>query len=119
MAQLLEVVRIKLQQCHPSFIDYDTDSGAFCLPPKGSYLMLLFKKPGGSEADLFTTLRSYRAEKERYYRAKRGEWFDVIISGQSAANPTMDAVQHKNSVPKINTTLGCPDPDLFDEFKNR
>jgi hypothetical protein len=77
--KLLEVVNVKLEGLSPVFLNYDTDFGLFKLPKKGKYMMLVFEKPcnhiGG--INLFTTLRRWTEEKERYYRGAIGAVFVV------------------------------------------
>ena len=71
---LMDVIDIKLEKLSEKFLFYDTNFGEYKLPKKGDYLMLIFKK---TEYDIFTTLRRRTPEKERYYRSKIGEVFEI------------------------------------------
>jgi len=79
-AYLLEVLVVELAELSAAFLDYDTDGGRFALPKRGKYMMLIFKKPHEDHVcayHLFTTLRRWTAEKERYYRGLIGKPIDV------------------------------------------
>ncbi|MBE7413393.1 MAG: hypothetical protein HS129_15255 [Leptospiraceae bacterium] len=86
-AQLLEVLNIELEKLSGYFITYDTifwDEGEmhpdlYPLPEKGDYLLLIFEKISAPNRDIFTTLRRYTQEKEKYYRDSIGKVFDVVI----------------------------------------
>jgi hypothetical protein len=77
--KLLEVVNVKLEELSPVFLNYDTDFGKFKLPKSGKYMMLIFVKPSKNAGafNLFTTLRRWTEEKERYYRGAIGVVFNV------------------------------------------
>lgn len=75
-AKLLETIPVNLEDLHPSFIAYDTDNGAYELPKKGKYIMLIFAKGNN---DIFTTIRRFTPQKFEDYKAKRGEVFQIII----------------------------------------
>jgi len=89
-ATLLDVIPVELSECSRAFLDYDTDGGKFILPPKGKYLMLVFKKPkegtGISADNLFTTLRRYTPEKMDYYRGLVGSDLQVVYAHE---NPSL------------------------------
>jgi hypothetical protein len=74
-AVLLDVFIVNIEECSKAFLDYDTDDGLFELPKKGKYMVLLFKKFG--MPDLFTTIRRWTPEKEKWYRSGIGNTFDV------------------------------------------
>lgn len=59
------------------FIEYDTHKvkGGFYPLPNGKLIVLLF---GGSET-VFTTIRRWTPEKEKYYKSSMGELFEIII----------------------------------------
>ena len=81
IATLIEVVVVELSNLSKQFIAYDAE-GKFPLPSSGAYMMLLFKKPGRIDSDttdLFTTMRRYTFEKEKFYRENIGQVFDVKI----------------------------------------
>lgn len=85
-AQLLEVIPVRLESLSADFIDYDTNKGAYPLPKRGDYLMLVFLKPHEdyfSDTNLFTTIRRNISWKEEYYRGLIGEWFTVEITNLS------------------------------------
>jgi len=83
-ATLIDVRRIDLSTLPQRFKDYDTDNGLYTLPPKGDYLMLVFLKPYEAEgvcaSNLFTTLRRFTPDKERYYLGAIGEMFLVEVN---------------------------------------
>lgn len=81
-AILIEVLNVNLESLSASFIEYDTNCGIFKLPKKGKYLMLIFLKQKENyicSNDLFTTLRRWTEDKEKYYRESIGTTFDIII----------------------------------------
>lgn len=61
------------------FINYDTTSidGSMFSLKKGKYLLLVFL---GDKNIPFTTVRSYTAEKEKYYKDNLYQIFDIIIA---------------------------------------
>jgi len=83
-ARLLAVEKIELADQHPSFLAYDTDYGEnhhFPLPSAGTFLLLIFLKPHeeGPALNLVSTLRPWTWSKEQYYRALRGNIFEVEV----------------------------------------
>lgn len=78
VAKLLQVVRVKLEDLSQELRDYDTDFGAYQLPLKGDYLMLIFLQ--GHTRGLFTTLRRETPSKLAYYMRSVGEVFNVEVS---------------------------------------
>lgn len=77
-ARLLDAHPVQLELLSPDFLDYDTaidGGGYYKLPRKGRYLMLIFARP--DNVGLFTTLRRWTPEKERYYREMTGQRFKV------------------------------------------
>lgn len=89
IAKLLEVIPVELSDLSAEFLEYDTDNGAYELPKKGKYLMLIFQnatvynvKPSEiyrPEQHIFTTIRRETPEKLLYYRKNIGELFNVIV----------------------------------------
>jgi len=77
-ACLLQVIQVDLSDITQEMRNYDTDFGKYPLPPKGSYLMLIFMKPTGG--GLFTTLRRETPQKLEYYKGLVGEWLAVEVS---------------------------------------
>lgn len=73
-AQLLQVLVVDLSELSKPFLDYDTDNGVYELPNKGKYLLLIYKY-----GSLFTTLRRWTEEKEKYYRENIGKTFDIVV----------------------------------------
>lgn len=79
-ADLLFVVKVKLENLPPSFIDYDTtyfvgendqSFANYPLPKKGDYIVLfLLAKEDGF---IFTTIRRWTPQKEKYYEGLRGK----------------------------------------------
>ena len=76
-ARLLQTFVVDLADLSAEFLDYDTAAGTYQLPTKGKFLLLIFLKPGG--VDLFTTLRRWTPEKERFYTQKTGEIFYISL----------------------------------------
>lgn len=82
-ARLLDVQEVELSNLSAEFLAYDTANGAYQLPPKGAYLLLIFLKPGGIHT--FTTLRRSTPEKQRYYRDLIGETLTVAVAETTMA----------------------------------
>ena len=82
-AKLLDVHEVELSNLSAELLDYDTATGAYQLPKSGTYLMLIFLKPGG--LDLFTTLRRSTPEKLRYYKSLIGEIMAVDVAQSSVS----------------------------------
>jgi hypothetical protein len=78
VARLLQVIDIDLSDLTAEMRAYDTANGAYTLPAKGAYLMLIFQKPGSIH--LFITLRRSTPEKRDYYTRLVGERFTVQIN---------------------------------------
>jgi hypothetical protein len=74
--KLLEVININIENLSKEFLEYDTDNGKYKLPEKGKFMILIFKK---NMTDIFTTIRRWTSEKEKYYHDAIGKWFSVII----------------------------------------
>lgn len=80
-ALLVQVLRVKRADLAPEFIRYDTeyragDGGTEQYPLTArEYLLLLLVTNGR----LWTTLRSWDKEKEKYYRGLVGEQFDIVV----------------------------------------
>jgi hypothetical protein len=75
-ALLLAVFNVRLEKLRKVFLDWDTQDGLYKLPKKGKFILLLFAK---DDYNLFTTLRRYTPEKEKYYRSKIGYFFWVDV----------------------------------------
>ena len=85
-SKLLDVLPIRLEDLSLDFILYDTsylDGGEeklYALPARGAYMILLLQANSGA-GPMWTTIRSqWPPEKLEYYRSKRGEVFECVIS---------------------------------------
>jgi hypothetical protein len=83
-AILLSIHIVSIENISSYFKDYDTDRGKYILPDRGKFLLLIFEKCRSIDTwtksrNLFTTLRSYTDDKEKYYQRKIGERFEIII----------------------------------------
>jgi hypothetical protein len=80
-AELLQVIRVHHDDLAQPFIQYDTEVNgvrAWNLPRTHLLLLILATNtPAGME--LFTTLRSWNEEKEKYYRTNVGTEFDIEV----------------------------------------
>lgn len=77
--RLLEVLTARSVDLHQSFLDYDTttaDNTKYQIHDDEDVLVLLFI----FKTELFTTIRKYTEEKERYYRSLRGSYMKVLIN---------------------------------------
>ena len=87
-ARLLDVVDFELSSMSEPMRDYDTtyetddQDGKYPLAQHGLALLLIFQKPtqGMKAFNVFTTIRRYTGEKQRYYRSMIGKVFDVVIT---------------------------------------
>jgi hypothetical protein len=86
-AMLLAVFNTTSEEIHEQFRLYDTmyvdEKGAsYYELPKGKLIILLLKSSpitSPEEQELWTTIRRWTPEKEKYYRSNIGKLFDVII----------------------------------------
>jgi hypothetical protein len=81
-AVLLGVEKRKIEELPADFIDYDTEyyresmtSLYYQLPEKGDFLILFFWAK-----QVFTTIRRWTPEKEKYYRSMVGKTFKIEVS---------------------------------------
>jgi len=88
-AILLEVLRVKSEDLHPRFIEYDTiyfdklaNNWAYYKLPKGEVLILILKSASCHAEELWTTIRRYTPQKYEYYKNLRGETFKIEIIKQ-------------------------------------
>lgn len=87
VANLLDVFKVNLEDLSPFMRGYDTKYptkgkiGYYPLPRRGIYLLLIFKKKGRIPF-LFTTIRRWTPQKEKYYRGAIGEEFKVVIGDE-------------------------------------
>lgn len=85
MTSLLAVFTADSKEFHEIFVKYDTlisilsnkGNVEYYQLPKGKVLVLLFMT--GSEPRLWTTIRRWTPEKEKYYRSKIGQDFEIEI----------------------------------------
>jgi hypothetical protein len=80
LARLLFVHKIKLENQSEWFVKYDTESidgSHYELPKKGDYLFLLYELTDGT---MFTTMRRWTVEKEKYYRSLEGQFLEVVVT---------------------------------------
>lgn len=91
---LLEVFKTNSEDLCKQFVEFDaiyhadTDEAVKFYPlPKGEVLVLLFESNSGYNPNygVWTTVRRYTPEKEAYYKARRGQKFDVIINEKEDA----------------------------------
>jgi len=73
-ARLIEVLVVNRKNLSPQFIHYDTDE-IYVLSKQEEHLLLIFEKSPGN---IFTTLRVWTPEKEKYYRNTIGKIFSII-----------------------------------------
>jgi hypothetical protein len=84
-ANLLHVFQVHYDKLDKDFIAYDTcyegEKGEllYYQLPKTELLCLLFFSRNG---ELFTTLRKWNPEMERYYKSMTGRWFEVKINAK-------------------------------------
>ena len=101
-ALLVDVHIVELADLSPSFLEYDTvtiNGDHYPLPKRGKYMMLIFAKPQlGLGSNLFTTLRRWTQEKERYYRSGIGSLVEVeYITPPAKENSGERALEHSTS----------------------
>ena len=73
---LIEVINVNLEQLSQAFLNFDTDNGTYELPTNGRAMLLIFK----AELGIFTTLRRWTPQKERYYRSQITHNFTLQIN---------------------------------------
>lgn len=83
-AKLLFALITELEYLPKCFRDYDTESGLYKLPPRGTFIILMFQKPSsanfhGPAENLFTTIRRYTPTKAKYYKEAIGENFIIEV----------------------------------------
>ena len=85
---LLEVLTVEQKELSSGFVEYDTSyferlggeliKKNFPLP-KGKVLILILNSPYAFKDNLWTTIRRYTPEKEKYYRSIRGQKVEIVI----------------------------------------
>ena len=85
-ATLLTVFVVERKTLSPEFITYDTayidgdHASYYELPKQGNVIILLLQStPQQCNPELWTTVRRWTTEKERYYRSGIGAVFDIVI----------------------------------------
>ncbi len=78
-ARLLEVLNTTKEELSEEFIEYDTVTlkGDNYPLPDGKLIVLLL----WCNDELWTTIRRYTLEKDRYYKSMRGEIFKIEVTG--------------------------------------
>lgn len=85
---LLEVIKTNSAVLHKEFINYDTEiqgDGKYYQLPKGNVLILILRTTHQIEESLWewsaiwTTIRRWTPEKEKYYRELRGQQVEIVI----------------------------------------
>ena len=79
--KLLQVFKIHYDELSEEFIEYDVRYIANCgvehyKLPKTDLLVLLFQT---YDRQMFTTIRRWTLQKEKYYRESMGEIFEVVM----------------------------------------
>ena len=89
-AQLLQVFTCDRKDLSDEFVGYDTayydgkkDMVSYYPLPGGKLLVLVFLDFEDNRV-LFTTIRRWTPEKEKYYRSQTGKVFDVVINAPLA-----------------------------------
>ncbi len=82
-AELIQVFVVDFEDLSKEFIEYDTqfvdkDSFGNYPLPRGKLLVLLFR----DFWNLFTTVRRWTPEKQKYYQSNTGNLFNVVIECQ-------------------------------------
>jgi len=86
-ATLIQVFIIDSSELTKEFIEYDTFYGVkegkpqFYELPKGKLLVLLFQENDNDY--LFTTIRRWTPQKEKYYKSMQGNIFEIVLTSTS------------------------------------
>ena len=75
-ATLLEAIPYRYEDLSLSFRLYDTANTDYVLLNSGRCIILIFRTPCG----IFTTLRNLTPHKLKFYRARIGEDFEIVIN---------------------------------------
>ena len=75
-AKLIEAIPYHYEDLSLSFRLYDTANSDYILLRSGRCIILIFQTKSG----IFTTLRTLTAYKLKFYRARIGENFEIIIN---------------------------------------
>ena len=75
-AKLIEVIPYHYEDLSLSFRLYDIANTNYVLLNSGRYIILIFQTKSG----IFTTLRKLTGSKLKFYRARIGEDFEIIIN---------------------------------------
>ena len=79
-AELLSVKVVEINdKTSPDFINYDAvaDDGRMYALKKGKHILLTFL---GCKNIPFTTVRTYKADEEKYYKDNLNKTFNIIVS---------------------------------------
>ena len=85
-AKLLEAIPYYFEDLSLSFKGYDTANTDYILLRSGRCIILIFQTPCG----IFTTLRNLTADKLKFYRARIGENFEIIINNPAEVKTKFD-----------------------------
>lgn len=82
---LLEVFKAHKKDLHECYIEYDTAfieneiKGNYKLPEGWVLVLLLID----DTFNIFTTIRSYNPDKEKFYKSNRGKSFKIEFAGKN------------------------------------
>ncbi len=84
---LMQVFTCDKKDLSKNFIEYDTHekNGDYYPLPEGKLLVLLFFGIEKITPKIFTTIRRWTPEKEKYYHTSMGETFEIIIEEKKQA----------------------------------
>ena len=86
--RLLEVLKTDYKELSPAFTVYDTEwnNGYYELPRTDLIVLILISyipnAIGSHNEHLWTTIRRWTQEKERYYKSIRGKAVEIIIQDE-------------------------------------
>jgi len=92
---LMEVLTASTEDLAEGFIEYDTTyyerNGSVLIKqnyplPKGKVLILILNSPYAFKYVLWTTVRRWTPEKEKYYRSIRGQNVEIVIEEDKGLN---------------------------------
>ena len=85
-ATLVEAIPYRYEDLSLSFRLYDTANTDYVLLNSGRCIILIFRTPCG----IFTTLRNLTPHKLKFYRARIGENFEIIINKPAEVKTKFD-----------------------------
>ena len=78
-SKILEVIPIEIENLSKEFLNYDSEN-KYNLPKKGKFIIIILLKEENSLlscSNIFTTIRPWTEEKEKYYRERIGETINI------------------------------------------